>query len=140
MKNNHGVTLTTLIVYVVAMLIVIGIIANLTSFFYRNVLDLENESANISEISKFDMYFLEEVKNTNNSIVKINENSITFITGNTFTAQDDAIYLNNIRICDNVKNLKFSKEQINEKDVINVLITVGNNIEYSKSMKFVLAK
>ena len=58
MKNNHGVTLTTLIVYVVAMLIVIGIIANLTSFFYRNVLDLENESANISEISKFDMYFL----------------------------------------------------------------------------------
>ena len=86
------------------------------------------------------MYFLEEVKNTNNSIVKINENSITFITGNTFTAQDDAIYLNNIRICDNVKNLKFSKEQINEKDVINVLITVGNNIEYSKSMKFVLAK
>lgn len=140
MKNNHGVTLTTLIVYVVTMLIVIGIIANLTSFFYRNVLNLEDESANIAEISKFDMYFLEEVKNTNNSIVKINENDITFITGNTFTFQDNAIYLNNIRICEKVKNLKFSKEQINEKDIINVFITVGDSMEYSKNMKFVMAK
>ena len=49
MKNNHGVTITSLIVYVIAMLIVIGIIANLTSFFYTNVLNLEDESTNISE-------------------------------------------------------------------------------------------
>lgn len=140
MKNNHGVTITSLIVYIVAMLIVIGIISNLTSFFYRNIFNLEDESANISVISKFDMYFLEEVKNTNNSIVKISENSITFITGNTFTFQDNTVYLNNIRICENVKSLKLSKEEINKKDVINVFITVGDNMEYSKNMKFVMAK
>lgn len=140
MKNNHGVTITSLIVYIVAMLIVIGIIANLTSFFYRNIFNLEDESVNISAISKFDMYFLEEVKNTNNSIVKITEKSITFITGNTFTFQDNAVYLNNIRICENVKSLKLSKEEINKKDVINVFITVGDNMEYSKNMKFVMAK
>lgn len=140
MKNNHGVTITSLIVYVIAMLIVIGIIANLTSFFYTNVLNLEDESANISELSKFNMYFLEEVKNPNNSIVQINENSITFITGTTFTFQDNSVYLNNIRICENVKNLKFSKEQINSKEVINVFITVGDNMEYTKNTKFVMAK
>lgn len=138
MKNNHGVTITSLIVYVIAMLIVIGIIANLTSFFYTNVFNLEDESANISEISKFNMYFLKEVKNTNNSIVQITENKITFITGNTFTLQDNAIYLNNIRICENVKNLNFAKEQVNNKNVISVLITVGKNMEYTKTTKFVM--
>lgn len=138
MKNNHGVTITSLIVYVIAMLIVIGIIANLTSFFYTNVFNLENESTNISEISKFNMYFLEEVKNANNSIVQISENKITFISGNTFTLQDNAIYLNNIRICENVKNLNFAKEQINNKNVISVLITVGKNMEYTKTTKFVM--
>lgn len=140
MKNNHGVTITSLIVYVIAMLIVIGIIANLTSFFYTNVFNLEDESANISEISKFNMYFLEEVKNPNNSIAQINENSITFVTGNTFIFQDNSIYLNNIRICENIKNLNFTKEEINSKDVINVLITVGDNMEYTKATKFVMAK
>lgn len=139
MKNNHGVTITSLIVYVIAMLIVIGIIANLTSFFYTNVFNLEDESKNISEISKFNMYFLEEVKNSNNSIVEISENKITFITGNTFTLQDNSIYLNNIRICENVKNLNFEKEHINNKNVISVLITVGKNMEYTKTTKFVMS-
>lgn len=138
MKNNHGVTITSLIVYVIAMLIVIGIIANLTSFFYTNVLNLEDESSNISEISKFNMYFLKEVKNANNSIVQIEENKVTFVSGNTFTFQDDSIYLNNIKICKNIKNLNFSKEEINNKNVINVLITVGDNMEYIKTTKFVM--
>lgn len=140
MKNNHGVTITSLIVYVIAMLIVIGIIANLTSFFYTNVFNLEDESANISEISKFNMYFLKEVKNPNNSIVEIKENKITFITGNTFIFQDNSIYLNNIRICENIKNLNFAKEEINSKDVIAILITVGDNMEYTKTTKFVMTK
>lgn len=138
MKNNHGVTITSLIVYVIAMLIVIGIIANLTSFFYTNVLNLEDESTNISEILKFNMYFLEEVKNDNNSIVEIEQNRITFVTGNTFIFQDNSIYLNNIRICDNIKNLNFSKEEVNNKNIINVLITVGNNMEFTKATSFVM--
>ncbi len=140
MKNNHGVTITSLIVYVIAMLIVIGIIANLTSFFYTNILNLEDESANISEISKFNMYFLKEIKNANNSIAQISENRITFISGNTFTFQDNAIYLNNIRICENIKNLAFAREETNGKELISVLITVGDNMEYTKTTKFVMSE
>ena len=138
MKSDRGITITSLIIYVIAMLIVIGIIANITAFFYRNVLNLEDESTNICEISKFNMYFLEEVKNDNNSIVELNKNSVTFVTGNTFTFQDNSIYLNNIRICENIKNLDFSKEELNDKDVINVLITIGDNMEYTKTTKFVM--
>lgn len=62
MRSNRGVTTTSLIIYVIAMLIVIGLIATINSFFYSNVLNLEDSSSNISEINKFNMHFLQETK------------------------------------------------------------------------------
>ena len=43
MKKENGVTLTSIIIYILALLIVIGVISALTSYFYRNI-DLEGES------------------------------------------------------------------------------------------------
>lgn len=136
MNSNKGVTTTSLIIYVIAMLLVIGIIASITSFFYTNVINLED---NASEITKFNMYFLQETKKDRNEVININTNSITFSSGNTFTFQDNSIYFNNSKICENVKNLAFTIEKINNKDVINVLITIGENLEYTKTTKFVLS-
>ena len=139
MKSDKGVTIASLTIYVIAMLAVVGIIATITSFFYTNVTNLEDSSANVSEITKFNMYFLQEVKNNNNQIIELKENSITFATGNVFTFQDNSIYLNNIRICENIKNFALSIEEANNKQIINVLITVGENIEYTKTTKYVMA-
>lgn len=119
MGSSRGVTTANLIIYVIAMLIVIGIIATITSFFYTNVNNLEDSSSNVSEITKFNMYFLQEVKNVNNDIIILNEKSITFLTGNTFTFQDNSIYMNSSRISENIKDLKFSLEEINEKKSYN---------------------
>ena len=138
MNSSRGVTTTNLIIYVIAMLIVIGIIANITSFFYTNVTNLEDNSSNVSEITKFNMYFLQEVKNSNNDIITVNESSITFLTGNTFTFQDNSIYMNSSKISENIKDLKFSLEEINSKKVITVLITIGENLEYTKTTKYVM--
>lgn len=70
MKSSRGITTTSLIIYIIVMMIVIGMIASITSFFYTNVLSLEDSSA-ISEITKFNMYFLDEVKNKSNSVVRL---------------------------------------------------------------------
>ena len=138
MKSDSGVTTTSLIIYVIVMVIVIGIIATITSFFYTNVKNLQNSSDNISEITKFHMYFLEETKNENNSILQVTKKQITFKTGNTFTFQDNAIYLNNIRICDNVANAQFNKDTVNGKTRINVLLTFGSNLEYTKTTSYIM--
>lgn len=140
MKSNKGVTTTSLIIYVIAMLIVIGIIATINSFFYSNIMNLEDSSSNISEITKFNMYFLQEVKNKENSIVQIEDNSIVFSSGNVFIFQDNSIYFNNVRICENIKNLQFGLEKENNKEIISVLITIGENVEYTKNTKFVMKK
>ena len=38
MKDSKGITLTSLIIYIIGMLIVVSIISTLTSFFYKNVI------------------------------------------------------------------------------------------------------
>ncbi len=138
MNSSKGITTTSLIIYVIAMLIVIGIIGTITSFFYTNVINLEDSSNNIAEITKFNMYFLQEVKSNNNDIININEKSITFLTGNTFTFQDNSIYMNGSKISENIKDLKFSVQELNSKKVITVLVTIGENLEYTKTTKYVM--
>lgn len=140
MKSDRGITTGNLIVYVIAMLIIIGIIATITSFFYTNAINLEDNSSNISTITKFNMYFLEETKNKNNQIINNDSKSITFSTGNTFTFQDNSIYLNSIKICEDVRNMEFNVEEINNKKIINVIITVGENVEYTKTTKYTMSK
>lgn len=140
MKSESGLTTTSIIIYVIAMMLVIGIIATITSFFYTNVYTLDNSSNNISEITKFHMYFLEETNKTKNEIIRQNENSISFSTGNTFSFQDKSIYYNNIRICENISDLEFAIETLNEKQVIKVLIVIGNESEYSKTTEYVMKK
>lgn len=138
MKSNSGLTITSIIVYIIAMMMVIGTIATITSFFYTNVNNLSDNSDNISEITKFHMYFLEETTKKENNITKKTDTSISFHSGNTFTFQDHNIYFNHVKICENIANLQFATNKLNDKTVIEVLITIGENNEYTKTTKYVL--
>ncbi len=139
MKSDKGVTTTSLIIYVIGMLSIIAIIATITSFFYNNVMNLEDTSDNVSELTKFNIYFLKEIKNETNTITSQADNSIAFSNGHKFTFQDNSIYYDKIRICENVKKVQFSKEVKNSKTIVKVLITLGENLEYTKTMEYVLA-
>lgn len=138
MKTDSGLTVTSIIVYITAMVIVIGTIASITSFFYTNVSNLDDNSNNMSEITKFHMYFLEETTKMNNSIMTLNDTLVSFATGNTFIYQNNSIYFNNIKICDNISNLQFARKEVNDKTIIKVLITIGQDNEYTKTIKYVL--
>ena len=140
MKKEQGVTLTSILVYIIAMVIVIGTIATITSFFYTNVTGVKDNSDNIAEITKFHMCFLEEVKKQNNEIIRLENNTILFSTGNTFFYQDKSIYYNQVRICENISHLQFNVEEVNSKQVIQVLITIGDDAEYTKITQYVLGK
>ncbi|MCI8482385.1 MAG: hypothetical protein HFJ27_04890 [Clostridia bacterium] len=138
MKSNSGITTTSMIVYVIAMIIVIGTIATITSFFYTNVTQLEDNSNYLSEITKFHMYFLEETTKRGNSINLVTNSSISFSDGNTFSFQDNAIYYNHTRICEMISNLEFSVESVENKKLIDVLITIGEGQEYTKTTRYVI--
>lgn len=139
-KNQNGVTLSALIVYIIMMMIIVGTVATITSMFYRNINNFADNSENIAKINKFNMYFLEEVKQEENTIVSINKegNQVTFSSGNSFRFQNKTLYFNSIKICENVQDAKFSVSEQNAHKIIEVYITIGNNMEYSKTTQYVL--
>ena len=65
MKNNRGITLTSLIIYVIGMVIVVSLIATLTTFFYKNV-NVDNISKDTTQYTKFSNLFLKEINKKDN--------------------------------------------------------------------------
>lgn len=116
MKNNRGITLTTLLIFVIVFAIVIGIVANLTSFFYKNIDVSKINDDSATQYTKFSSIFLEEIENENNSVIDCKtttengekESYIIFATGNQYTFKNNSIYKNTIKICQNIEDCDFS--------------------------------
>ena len=141
MKEQRGITLESLTIYIIALLIIIGLVSTVTTFFYSNILNISDNSKNMAEITKFNMYFLKDIKKSNNTVTAVvSDNSqITFSSGNVYKFQNNAIYQNKIKICDNVSNAQFKLEKINNKDVVSVLLSIGEQMEVTKTVKYVLS-
>ena len=118
--NNKGITVTSLIIYVIGMVIIIGVISTLTTYFYKNI-DMGSINDDNTQYTKFSSMFVEEINKQNNQIIdcKTSEESgmkisyIVFASGNqyTFNQQNKSIYKNKIRICQNVEDCEFIKNE-----------------------------
>lgn len=139
-RTQRGVTLSSLIVYIIMMMLIVGIVATITNMFYKNINNLEDNSENIAKINIFNMYFLEEIKNEDNSIASINADGtrIAFSSGNVFQYQDKTLYYNSITICEDVQEAKFSIQEKNEHQIIEVYITIGSNMAFSKTTQYIM--
>ena len=114
MKNNNGITLTSLIIYVIGMTIMVATIATITSFFYKNI-DVGDINSDTTQYTKFSSIFSEEINKENNTIIDCKSltdgvSYIIFSSGNqyTFNANSKSIYINNVKIDDNVEICDFS--------------------------------
>ncbi len=139
MKSQKGVTLTSLGIYIVLVLIIVGILAVITANFQSNIKEIYAEGTNNAEIDKFNVYFLKEVKKQGNEIDTISDNEILFTTGNKYTFNNDNkwIYLNdNIKIAENIESCIFSNNLEDGKKVITVTIKAIDAEE--KTIEYVL--
>lgn len=132
MKNNKGITLTSLIIYVIGMTIMVGTIATLTSFFYKNI-NIGSINNDTTQYTKFSSIFSEEINRKDNSVVKCKELSdetsyIIFSSGNqyTFNQKSRSIYKNNIKICEDIEVCGFSYTFVDSKYKITVSFKSGS--------------
>lgn len=143
MRKESGITLVSLTIYIIAFAVVIGIISVLTSFFYSNVVNLSDTGENSAEFTKFNMYFLEDIKEPGNEVLELGENGkyISFTNGNTYSFQDNYIYKNKIKICNNVKvnECSFSVGNKNNKQIVTAIIIIGDNMEFAKTTEYVMS-
>ena len=148
MKSNKGITLISLVMYIIVATIVIGIMAMVSSSFYSNANKLKDQDECAVEFNKFNMFFIYDVKN--NKKANARGIIIDFLDGTTYEYVDEenAIYRysngESIKVAENITNVIFSYDDNNEDNIINntqkriitVEMTVGEN--KAKTVEYVL--
>ena len=135
MKSEKGITLISLTIYVIAMAIVVGVIAIISTFFYSNMEDANNTVSPMAEYTKFNSFFSDEVNhegievvscgttdNGQNYIVFSNEVQYTYISEN------KAIYRNKVKIAKEIDDCEFATGTNNGKRVVNVKFNAGGKL------------
>ena len=116
MKNEKGITIISLIVYVIILTFVIAGVTSITAHFYGNMNEMDKTSKS-SAFAKFNMIFLNDIKSegakieepTSSSGVQLNLLHIGKDgTSETirYTIQGNSVYRNSVKICNGVKERK----------------------------------
>lgn len=150
MRSEEGITLVSVIIYVIAMLIIVSVITVLTSYFYRNV-DINSVSENLNQqYTRFNTYFTEEVNKKGNKILATGETEsttenapqkyIVFSSGNqyTFVPANKGIYVNTIKIANNIENCTF--EEITEDNKTKVKVTIEGENDFQRITTYTLVE
>ena len=102
MKKENGLTIISVLIYIIALLIILGVVATLTSYFYKNI-NIEGESQlTNAQFTKFSGYITEEINQDGVRVVEVGENeNVTYITFTnkqtyTYSKVNKAIYVNEI--------------------------------------------
>ena len=136
-KQNRGITLMVLIIYMILTTVIIGILATLTVNFRRNINNVNEKTSYETEFDKINLQMIQETKIEKNFIDKttITNTSITFANGNTYSysAEDKAIYLNNnIKIAENITDIDFNIQQENGRQKLVVTVKIGENLRVTE--------
>lgn len=142
MKSEKGVTLTSLILYIMVATIVIGTMAVISSDFFSNVDKTKNQNEYAEEFNKFNMFFIQDVKNNNSA--EVSDTQITFNDGNTYiyNSTKKNVTRNGTIIAKNIQNLQFISGAyvVNSttKNLITVNMNIGKNNVFQKQIEYVL--
>lgn len=135
MKNNKGITLVELTLYIMLLLIVIGVLTTINNFVFKNMNILKENSRYAAAFDKFNSYFVGDVKN-NKHVVTTTDSSnliITFEDGTNYIydSKSKDIYRKKIKIATNVSAFTISKKTIIinniEKEILSVNIIIGTS-------------
>lgn len=142
MKSEKGITLTYLIIYVVLLILVVSTLSIVSTHFYSNTKYLMDNGKYVSQFDKFNMYFIEDVKN-NKETYSVESNKIVFEDGTIYTYSEKSIYRNKVELCRNIENCIFSKLDETDdnnftKKIINVKLSIAGENKFETENNYVL--
>lgn len=137
MKSEKGVTIISLIIYVIVLSIVIGMVAIISGAFMDSVDDAEMYTDPIEQYTTFNSYFSEEVNHPGLEVSQCEDDYILFSNGvqYSFISENRGIYKDKVKICRNIDNCNFSQLIENGKTVIIVEFSVEGQ---SRTTKYTL--
>lgn len=143
MKSEKGITLVSLVIYIIVFSIVLGLLAGMTNYIYGNLDRLNTGSYSSEEFNKFNLNFVKDIKQSNNARVETSGENVRIILSNNanynYIASENAIYRDQVKISEKITTFQAEKQTINNKAVIVVRIGTGtDDTDYGKTIKYVL--
>ena len=148
MKKESGITLVTLIVYLMIVSAILAALTNLSSHVYKNIGKLGSENLSAEEFNKFNVNFIKSVKSNKKATVTNNNRNVTIVfddgTTYNYINGENSIYKNKIKIAKNINYFTADVQNINNKNVIQVQIdtrkkdTAVENNDFGKTINYVL--
>ena len=138
MKNEKGITLVSLVIYIIVMVIVLGVMSIIIDIFYENTNNMQVGVQELVEFNKFNICFLKEIKTYDNAIDRIDEDNtyILFNSGNSFSINNNVIFYNNVKVCEGVSSFFVAKgyngDEVDET-IVNVTVEFEN---FSKTINY----
>ncbi len=144
MKSEKGITLTSLVIYVIIATILISSLALLSSFFFSNMSLVKAQDQYAPEFNKFCMFFIGDVKN--NKSATVTDTQVVFEDGTKYEYKESekAIYRNDKKIAKRIQSIKFTsleegyKVGNTTKQTITVNISIGSKKTFDDSIEFTL--
>lgn len=130
MKQERGITLILLTVYIIVMTIVIAVVGVVSGAFVKSMKSTKSTTDPITEYTAFNSYFSDEINHQGIQIRECNTNYIVFSNGvqYTFVNENSGIYRNYVKIAKDVEECIFKENIKNGKTVVDVKIKVGNKV------------
>ena len=152
MKNQKGVTLISLTIYVIALTVIIAMLSVISTYFYKNVNDTQDDITPLTEFTNFNSYFTTDANTTHvtylttgteseySYVALVNEDTLEVIKY-IYVPQDKTIYRDKkkekkgnkatITVARNVTECTFSKlpeekQTNNSKTKFEIILKVGN--------------
>ena len=142
MRSNKGITLVSLIIYMIVFSVVIGITAMLTGYFRNNIDELSVPKDSPEQYTRFTTYLTNDINSINFKSIETEDSilKITLLdeTEHQYLYNNEKIYyveINNkgniqkkVTLCNNIKYTRFSYEENKLKTIITIgEITYNNN-------------
>ena len=136
-NQRSGITLTSLVIYVIGLTILFATIANLTIYFNKNSRSIEFTTNNSAQLTRLNQYLISDTKNKNIKSVNVENNIIQINVDN-----EEIKYIydseNKVKISNDVQLAKFSKETVYDKSKITIEIVIGEQEKVSKTLEFII--
>lgn len=151
-RHEQGITTATVIVYIIAILFVISALSVLSTYFTKQITAILKKSESSKTYTTFMSYFTQDIQESDNSIETVYSeikeengstyqiNHITFSNGSQYlySSQNNCIYKNDVKICENVDYCVFYETPYGtNKTLVKIDFKTGDfDKTGSKALKF----
>ena len=138
--SNKGITMMSLIIYITSFLVIVGVVAGITAFFYGNASLMTQELYSASDYNKLNLYLVKESEQVGNKVNKpVTTGELAFSNGDKFKydSSNHLLYYNSVCICEDIQGFETTTDYTTGKEVVNVKIDFTNR---SYTCKYTMAQ